>query len=378
MTHLRKRKENVEKGGVNCIPSPIPDLFVGVQQRKYYVITGAQKSAKTQFTSYVFIYNSVLYAYNNPKKVRVKFFYVPLEETPETVMMRFMCFLLFYLSGRKIRICIEDLESTDSNKPLSAEILSLLESEEYRRIFEFFESCIEFVDSSNPTGLYKRMSGYAEEHGKRIYKEVQTINKATGEPEIVKRFDHYEPNDPDEYVMMVVDHISIMSTESGMDLRNTIIKFDSYMVELRNKYGYIPVVIQQQSAESQGLEAFKLQRIKASVSGLGDGKTTARNCDFMFGITNPYSYALPNYLDYNIKLLKDNQRFVEVLLNRGGRMNLTKAFYFDGAVSFFFPLPSPKSPDYAPFMEKVYALIEKLNPEEKKSVSLLALLKQKI
>ena len=49
------------------------------------------------------------------------------------------------------------------------------------------------------------------------------------------------------------------------------------MVNLRNRYRYIPVIVQQQSTESTGLEAFKLNKIRPTVAGLADSKYTGRD-----------------------------------------------------------------------------------------------------
>lgn len=62
-----------------------------------------------------------------------------------------------------------------------------------------------------------------------------------------------------------------------MDLRESINKLSEYMVNLRNRYRYIPVVVQQQSTESIGLEAFKLNKIRPTVAGLADSKYTGRD-----------------------------------------------------------------------------------------------------
>lgn len=77
---LEERRKKVINGGINSIPSPFirfSEDFLGVEQGKYYVVTGSTKSAKTQIASYLFIYNTLLYAYYNPDKLRVKIFYYP-------------------------------------------------------------------------------------------------------------------------------------------------------------------------------------------------------------------------------------------------------------------------------------------------------------
>lgn len=45
LKHLRDRRENVLKGNVNCIPSPLPTFrtdFIGIEQKTYYIVTGKQ------------------------------------------------------------------------------------------------------------------------------------------------------------------------------------------------------------------------------------------------------------------------------------------------------------------------------------------------
>ena len=98
---LKERRENVLRGEINCIPSPFTRFrseFAGIEQGRYYLVSGNTKAAKTQLTSYLFLFNPILYAYYNSDKIKVTYFYYPLEETPEEIMLRFMSFLLNRLS----------------------------------------------------------------------------------------------------------------------------------------------------------------------------------------------------------------------------------------------------------------------------------------
>lgn len=213
--NLKSKRENVIKGNVNCIPSPFKTFrtdFIGTEQECYYIVTGQQKSAKTKFTSYVFLYNNLLYAYYNRTKVRLKVFYVPLEETKEKITERFMCFLIYYLSGYKIRISIKELESVNENIPVDEKILNLLESEDYKNILEFFEKTIIWINESNPTGIYKQIVRYAVNNGIRYDKsgnniDIKDESRAFNNED--DRFDHYVAKDPQEYVEIIVDHISL-------------------------------------------------------------------------------------------------------------------------------------------------------------------------
>ena len=160
---LKKRQQIVLNGGINCIPSPFTryrNTFIGVEQGKYIAVTAATKGYKSQFSSFLFIYNSILYAYYNPGKIIVNILYYPLEETAETVIERFMCYLLYTLSNKAVRINPQDLRSTNENNPLPEEVIVLLESDDYKKVLEYFLNCIHFQTDTNPTGIYNSCKGF--------------------------------------------------------------------------------------------------------------------------------------------------------------------------------------------------------------------------
>lgn len=278
--NLKRRKEKLLNGGINSIPSPFirfSDDFIGIEQASYYCVTSSTKGAKTQFASFVFVFNALLYAYKNPDKVRLKIFYYPLEETPEDIMTRFMSFLLYTLSKGKIRIAPIDLKSTKNNKPVDDKILELLNTEEYSKIIQFFEDNVIFSSSTNPTGVYTECRRYAEEHG-TVHKKKQKIkNEFTGKTEEIDAFDYYEQDDPDEYRLIFYDHISLTSTERGLTLKQSIDKLSEYFVILRNRYKFSPVVIQQQAFANEGLDAFKENKLRPTIAGLSDSKYISRD-----------------------------------------------------------------------------------------------------
>ena len=80
-------------------------------------------------------------------------------------MTRFMSYLLYTLSGYKIRISPTDLRSVRNNKVLDETIIDLLKKDEYLDNLKFFESNVIFSASTNPTGVYNECRKYAESHG---------------------------------------------------------------------------------------------------------------------------------------------------------------------------------------------------------------------
>lgn len=363
---LKERRERILSGEVNCIPSSFTRFredFVGVEQGKYYLISGQTKSAKTQITTNMFVYNPLFYAYNNPDKIHLKIFYFPLEESVESITLRFMSHILSKLSKDNIRISPLDLKSTNETKPVPKEVLELLETEEYQKLLKFYEETVMFFEDRGATGIYKQIKSYAEKNGTIHRKKITITNKETGDSEIREVFDYYEPFDPKEYVIIVVDHVSLLNTESGMDLRECINRLSEYMIMFRNRYNYTPVIVQQQGVETGNLDAFKNNKIRPTSAGLSDSKYTSKDASMMLGITNPYSHELDNYLGYDIHKFKDSIRFLEVVLNREGQSNGIIALYFDGKTCTFKELPPPNDREA---LEKVYKYLDNIRGKSNK------------
>lgn len=356
---LESRREKVLRGDINCIPTPFKRLgcsFPGIEMDKYYLLSGSTKGGKTQVSNFLFVYTPILYAYKHPEQLRVKIFYFPLEETPENITLRFMSYLLYTMSGMRIRVSPMDLRSTDASKVLDTEVLELLRSEEYQKILKFYEDNVLFLTERHPTGIYTAVRDYAYKNGIIHRKRVKITNKETGNVQEVEAFDYYEPFDEKEYVIIITDHVGLLNQESGLSLRETINKHSEYMMILRNKFHYTPVVVQQQSMETNNLEAFKSNKIRPTMAGLADSKGPGKDCTVMLGITNPFSFELPEYLGYDISRLRGNARFLEITLNREGQSNDISPLYFDGATNYFVELPPSKD---SISMQKVYDLIAK-------------------
>jgi len=355
---IKTRRERVLNGDINCIPSPFKRFtrdFIGVEQGKYYLITAATKAFKTQFTSFLFIYNSVLYAYNHVGKIKIKIKYFPLEETSDAIIDRFICHLLYEYTEHKIRINRSNLLSTDEKNPVPEEVLKLLEEDDaIKDIIEYFISCIDFSYTSNPTGIYKECCAYAKENGTIHYKEAKVTDEFTGQIKTIEAFDRYTPNDPNLYVLVYIDHLARVSTESGKDQRQSMNKVSEYMILLRDRYNFTPVVIQQQIPEQ--MENYKLSKLKPSVGSLGDAKDSGRDCNMILGLFAPFRYEIKDYMGYDITKLRKNILFLECIVNRDGDDGDIVPLFVDGAVSYFDELPPPDNPA----MKNVYEHIKRL------------------
>lgn len=374
--NLERRRQKVLDGGINSIPPPFKRFsndFIGLEPAKMYVVTAATKIGKTTFASYLFIYNSLLYAYYNPDKVRFKAFYIPREETPEDVLHRFMCYILYKLSKGKIIVDRNDLKSS-KNIALDERVLELLNSEEYKSILDFFEENVMFYPSVNPSGVWKEMIKYAEDHGKVYKRKIQTKDEFGCEKDI-EVFDHYVPDDDNEIRLIFDDHVSLTPLERNFTLKQAIDKLGEYYVLLRNMYGFSICEVHQQNTTSESLDAIKLGKAKASINFLADSSYSGRNCDVCIGVNSPFRQQLPDWNGYDITKLKDYFRYVEILLNRSGSAGGVAPLFYLGKVCDWNEMPLPKDTDK---LNDIYTYVEFLNGVSKPKSFFIYKLKKKV
>lgn len=292
---------------------------------------------KTQITDWLFFLNTIQQVIDNKLNIKLKIFYFSLEMSKEEKMLAAFSNILYIKEG--VRIAPKDLRSTKADKILSEEHLQLISK--YQDYFARIEEIVLFIDDiRNPTGIYKFVREYAYANGTQHRKSIE-MNGSTIEID-----DYYEANDPEEYVMIMIDHISLISTEmqggKQMNLHESIVKLSSdYLIKLRNKYNYIPVVIQQQASSQESVENMKVGRLKPTMDGLGDCKLTQRDANVILGLFSPFRHEIKEYYGYDITFFKDNIRFLEILGGREGGGGTTCPLYFDGAVNYFTELPLP-------------------------------------
>lgn len=352
---LQKNKQIRLAGGYTCIPwKNLPrfsKVLPGVQKKRYYICTANSKVGKTQLADYLFLYEPFDFVQKNETNIDVKIFYFSLELSKEEKTKQAIARKLFR-ETKKI-VSPEHLDST-FEEILDDHTEELIGT--FDEYFKTFEEKITFVDTvRNPFGIYQYMREYAEKNGYYVDKQGRRMSVEDARKHSLE-IDRYIPNNPDEYVIVITDHISLLTPERGETLHSAISKFSSsYCLSMRDRFGYTVVNVQQQAAD-QEKQQFTLvggrtivDKLRPSPDGLGDNKLTGRDCDVMLGLFAPHRYKIDEYPEvdgYNIRLLRDRYRELSILLNRRGSGFINTHMYFHGAINYFAELPSAGEIDY--------------------------------
>lgn len=363
---IKRLEENRERrlnGDIIAIPWSLPRLsrvLPGIIQGRFNLISANAKVGKTQITDFLYVYQPIEWYMNNRTKgVSLKILYFSLEMSKEEKIMAVISYKLFKDHG--VIISPENLQSMFNGYILDEKILHIIKSATFQTWLAEFESIVTYHDSTrNPFGIYNAVKTYAENNGHYEYKEMDWQDPTTGVVSKKKVIDYYVPNDPNEYVIIIVDHISLLAPEKGESLREAMGRFSSeYCLKMRDRWRYIPTIVQQQAADSEKQEFTKsggtiIDKIKPSADGLGDNKAVGRDVNLMLSLFWPARYSIKEYNNWDLCRIGHNHRELLINLNRNGISSASIDLLFLGACNYFEELP--REPD-----EKTYQRIQYLN-----------------
>lgn len=290
--------------------------------------------------------------------MKIKILYFALEESKEEFMYGLISNRLKEFYG----ITVDAMQLRGINHTLEDGVVEKIE--ECTEYFQELEECIDVIDTiSNPYGIYKYVRDYSTTHGTHFFRPHifrHTMPDGSIVEETKDVYDRYEATDPDEIVIVIADHISLLEPEKDTKLHEAMTDMSAKYgrKQITKHLGYCLVIVQQQAADTekqqytnagQSIEA----KLEPSLNGLGDNKLTQRDAFIVLGLFAPDRYQIDTHLKYNIGILKDNYRCLIVLKNRMGTPNLRLPLLFSGAANTFKELPKHDSPEMTAIYEAI-------------------------
>lgn len=331
LSQIRRNRDRRLEGELIAIPWSLTNfstIIPGVEQAKYFLISASPKSGKSQLCDFLFVYEPYeWYLQNKNHHIKPRVLYFSLEMSKQSKIYQAISYKLNKDHG--IIIPPQHLRSTFKDYILEREILEIIEDPKFKVWLKEFEDVVTLVDNvRSPDEIYEYVKHYALTHGR--------LNDKTGE---------YIPDNPDEYVIVIVDHLSLLTPNKGDSLFDAMYDYSAYKcLEFRDRFGYTPVNVQQQSADS-AKQQFDyrgnsiIEKIRPSPDGLADCRLTSRDCNIMLSLFNPTSYNLSEYEGINLDRIGRWHRELYLNLNRDGLSNVQVELFFNGACNEFIELP---------------------------------------
>lgn len=363
------------------------DSFAGLSKRFYYLIGGESGTGKTSLVDQMFVLNPYQWYRMNQDKtdVRLRIIYRSMERSKKFKLAKWVAQRLW--THYHILVDVPTLLGWGMNK-------RVLPNEVMDKVIEckdYFDEMFEIVNitdgADNPTGIYKQCISISLTEGKllksdgdRIYlhtdtsmkgKEIKTFSGQHYETtsqgivkyyEVIKIYDkqykiyqydtNYFPEHENSLNVLLIDHIGKLRHERGFNDKQTLDKGSDYFGELRDIFGWTPVVISQFNRNISSID----RRVKTDLSpekqdfkGTGD---IYEDCDFAMGLFNPRENGLDVFKNYNLHKLTNNRgynrfRSIHILKNTYGIDNITMGLNFIGECGYFDEMPLPSELDEA-------------------------------
>jgi replicative DNA helicase len=346
--------EEIEKGrlglhtGLDLGFPRLTDVLPNLQSHTYYLIGGETGSGKSSYATNTFVYNPIEDIIKHPEKGKLKVFIYSFEIRMISLIVKAICRKLYLQYG--IITDVKYVLSKGKNR-ISGDIYDRVKA--LRDYFDILYDYVEVYDlPENPTGMNKYLRDYALTNlGKGIYEPF--TDDATGQEQ--QRLVGFEPHQPNQYSVVLIDHISLVKKEKGYMTKANIDKLSEYMIGLRNTFGYSPVILQQLNRDLSSVGRAKLGRVEPQLSDFKDTGNTQQDSDYTMALFNPNRYELSEWRDYNTARMAERFRAFIMLKNREGMENFSIGMMFIGENGYFHELPTSKK-----IKEEDYAYLESL------------------
>ena len=347
------KRENLVKGNINCIPLPFlgsRTAYSGIAPGQLVCVTAETSVGKTSISKYLYIFSVADYMLSLPENINLdyKCIWFGLEESIE----EFNISILQYALSKYFQVYLKQDDLLSRIDPLDPQIIRLIEADVVQDFYKLCKSFVHFDEiTSNPTGIYKECKKIAQERGVQVTKEVTLPNG-----KIEERYSHYEPNNPNEIVAVVIDNVNILEpekTELGtvLDLSGCIDKLvNSYARKQMTKHwNWHVCCVQQQQMAAGDLNHFKAGKLEPEPQKLGDNIKVARSYQVIIGLYSPMKHNISTDSKYQVlsnsvnEGLEDCYRTLNICKNRFGRTGTKEPLFFNPKGFHFEKLPPPES-----------------------------------
>jgi len=362
-------KRNYLQGGLTSIPfrlNRLNNYIPGIIRGKLDCVTANSGVGKTTLTKKLYVFDPIRYC--SQRNINYHVLYFALEESEEEFDWSMYSYMVNGFSQLDIRLDIMDFMHLYTPLDMNERELLSISNETIQKIrdlnidshFETWKQYVTVYDYVYTTKHIKEIIvDFALSRGK-FYRGENALSR----DQIVKMGfipTHYVPDDPDEFVVVVTDHVSEL--DEDLEEKTLAGAIRRLIADAKHTYtkllNYAFVAVHQQAAAQEDLAHVQAKYVLPTMHGLGDNKRVGRAYQRVIGLADPYRYGIKKFLDYeNIEPMMDYSRFINFPKQRYGRTGIKMGLLFDGKTGYMEALPKPG--DYNGF-QRVYRLIEDWN-----------------
>lgn len=303
---LKEQIDNGRSGKNGIIPFQYEklDKYLDISKNTMFTIAGESGSGKSSYTHEAFILKPLewYFKYKDKKNIKLSIIYFGMERKMYMYAAKWISRMIFIetgklLSVKKILGRDEFNQMTDEEYKLICKYQKVLDEWEKDETFTWFEGSV------NPTGISIFVEEFSKRHGTVISNGTGTFNKKV-----------YIPTHPNHIVLIITDHLSILSSEKqGGEKKQRLDKFSETMRKARDYYGYSPIIVQQMNRSISDVQRIKSGALWPKLSDLADTSSTTHDSDVILALYDPYRHmsegAGSDPMGYDLNKLRDDRGY---------------------------------------------------------------------
>ena len=300
-------------------------------------ITGNTSAGKSTLCKKLVVYDSIEYAIK--KNLDLKIIYFGFEESKQQAQYHMFSYIC---AKHGIRLSIIDFEFM-SKKGVSDINLTQMEQLGLDKMYEKWWSYVEWYDvPTTAFGVYARVRDIAAERGVFTYKG-EVFDTTAIHKDNETSWDTYTPNNPNEFVIVVFDHLRKIKPRNGQSKHEAMQELsDFFQNQIAYKFDYCPIIVHQQKNENQNLSHVQANAWMPTLEGLGGNNEVSQDYRIVLGIGNPYRYKIKQYAGYNLEMFQKGMlRFINIIKQTYGPPDIEIGVIFDGKTGTIETAPRP-------------------------------------
>lgn len=314
---------------------------VGIRKATYYLIGGYTGSGKTSLLDDAFVLNPYDWVISNKNTsgLKLKIFYFSMERRKNYKLGKWLSRKIFLEQGIMLPVN-RILGWVPKAYKLTSSEQELVDS--YKDYFNtMLNSVVTIIENpQNPMGIKKTIDKYALENGK--YEQIDEHNKI------------YIPNNPDEVVLIVYDHIGLLKKETRKYPNGDIIRLSTKKEiidqtsedarKFRDVYGYSPIFLSQFNRDIANPIRIKNGDVEPALEDFKDSGSTQEDGDIVMALFDVMRYKVPDPSGYDLTRLKNQDgakmyRSLKIIKNSYGPDDLRLGLGFQPIIGHFRELP---------------------------------------
>jgi hypothetical protein len=329
------RGKNGLNAGLSSGIDKIDKITYGIQRKWFTTIFGDSGSGKSQLSLYTAVYYPFKQLMENPS-LNINWLIFSFEMSSEVLLAKLLSLHIY--DEYHLVVPYEHILS----------LRGIISEQEYVLVMkskpwlEEFEKRCQIIDKPvTSRALYGICKEWSRKFGN--YKEIERTDEYLKED--------YIPNDPQQYLIVIVDHVSLLSLDSGHTKKQEIDMACEYLIHFRNKCNFTVYVVQQANRNFKSMDRRQGGYQLLQLDDAADSSGPSQASEVVIGIFHPFRERLPTCEKYDIRKLQDRFRLCQVLKQRFGVADRSVGCAFWGEIGYWKDLPLPNEiTDYSQYL----------------------------